>query len=108
MIADIGIVKKLGESDRITSLGSVAITGTVGPAKGTVSGGVEFSSKNGVSVEGQATVNGVGVKVNQNGVAPVAGKSADHKLGGNLGLGAAKAGVSLNQISRNSVSSSAQ
>jgi RHS repeat-associated protein len=78
------------------SLGSVALNANVGPAKVAIGGGVELSSKDGASVGGQATLNGVGVKATQNGVTVVAGKSADQKVGGELALGAIKASVSLN------------
>jgi len=85
-----------GDAETKLNIGKVGVGVTAGPASGQVEGGVTISSKDGVSPMGKATVNGVGVKVDANGVSPVAEVKGQMKLGGDVKLGAVKVGVTLN------------
>ena len=71
----------------------------VGSASVKVEGGTEASMKEGQPrATGKATINGVGAKVDKNGVSPVLEKTAtaDSKLGGEVSVGAVKVGASVN------------
>jgi RHS repeat-associated protein len=96
-----GTVGLGGGNKEVTAFGGAKASTKVGPAEGEVKAGLTVSSKDGVSLNGEArgSVGGVGgsVKVDKSGVHVESGgdKSKDVKLGGHahLGLGV---GVNIN------------